>query len=307
MKLEAALSAYWVARRRDFSQNTINDYTITFRRLAEFVGDVEFEAITSDDLNRFLNHLREDLNLSTKTVMNYWIGLSSLWTWAEQQFNMPHIMRGKVKRPRVRRRQTEAYTESDLRDMLALCGRSRRYKRPGKVICDNAIPLELRNRALILVLLDSGLRASELCDLRIRDYDPNRGRLTIEHGKGDKRRTAYVGIRAQHATAAYLETRPDARPDDPLFVNQFGGALTRTGLFRFVSRLGQRAGVTDAGIHRFRHTFAINFLRNGGTSLVLQDLLGHEELDTVRIYAKLADSDLEIQARSSSPADHWRL
>ena len=61
------------------------------------------------------------------------------------------------------------------------------------------------------------------------------------------------------------------------------------------------------GVHRFRHTFAINFLRNGGNLLALQDLLGHERLDRVRIYAKMAEIDLERQQTSASPADRWKL
>jgi len=55
--------------------------------------------------------------------------------------------------------------------------------------------------------------------------------------------------------------------------------MQRTGLRLLIFRIGQRAGVPDAGVHRFRHTFAINFLRNGGNLLALQDLLGHERMD----------------------------
>jgi integrase/recombinase XerD len=83
--------------------------------------------------------------------------------------------------------------------------------------------------------------------------------------------------------------------------------MQRTGLRLLISRIGLRAGVPDAGVHRFRHTFAVNFLRNGGNLLALQDLLGHKRLDTVRIYAKQAEVDLERQQKGASPADRWRL
>jgi integrase/recombinase XerD len=66
-----------------------------------------------------------------------------------------------------------------------------------------------------------------------------------------------------------------------------------------IERAGAFAGVPDAGVHRFRHTFAINFLRNSGNLLALQDLLGYERLDTVRIYAELAEVDLERQQKGA--------
>jgi site-specific recombinase XerD len=73
-----------------------------------------------------------------------------------------------------------------------------------------------------------------------------------------------------------------------------------------ILRLGDNAGVQNAHPHRFRHTFAITFLRNGGSPLLLQELLGHEELSTVLHYVKLAEQDIDDGARHS-PADHWRL
>lgn len=73
-----------------------------------------------------------------------------------------------------------------------------------------------------------------------------------------------------------------------------------------LDRLGEATGVRNVGAHRFRHTFAINFLRNGGSPLLLQELLGHERLETVRVYVKLAEQDIDAGAKHS-PADNWRL
>ena len=65
--------------------------------------------------------------------------------------------------------------------------------------------------------------------------------------------------------------------------------------------------VARAAVHKFRHTFAINFLRNGGSVLELQRMLGHEHLSTVKIYASLAESDIQEAQRRASPADNWKL
>lgn len=76
---------------------------------------------------------------------------------------------------------------------------------------------------------------------------------------------------------------------------------------RLIERIGDRADVRNAHPHRFRHTFAINFLRNGGSVLELKALLGHEKMETVLIYARLAEVDLEAAQRRSNVADTWKL
>ena len=122
MQLDYAIEGYWLAKRRDFSANTVNDYTLTFRRLIEFVGKTrDLQGISSDDINRFLNYLRDGLELSPKTILNHWIALSSFWTWVERDLGLPHIIRGKVNRPRPRRRLSAAYTEAEIRELLAAC------------------------------------------------------------------------------------------------------------------------------------------------------------------------------------------
>jgi site-specific recombinase XerD len=74
-----------------------------------------------------------------------------------------------------------------------------------------------------------------------------------------------------------------------------------------LQRIASHAGVAKATIHRCRHTLAVNFIRNKGSVVALQELLGHERLDTIRIYVKLAEVDLANEQHAASPADNWRL
>ena len=82
--------------------------------------------------------------------------------------------------------------------------------------------------------------------------------------------------------------------------------MTRTDLRHLLTRLGQRAGVAGVHPHRFRHTFAITFLRNGGALAVLKELLGHETLEMSLHYAEIAQQDIDASVKHS-PADKWRL
>jgi integrase/recombinase XerD len=158
-----------------------------------------------------------------------------------------------------------------------------------------------------VVLLDSGLRASELASLCYGDYEAKLGRLHVRQGKGGKDRHVFLGATGRRLLWRYLATRKNIRPTEPLFATRDLTPLNRNSLLLLIKRIAMRAEVSDAGLHRFRHTFAINFLRNGGNVLELQRMLGHEKLDTLNIYVRLAQSDLSNAQRIASPADKWRL
>lgn len=298
MKLSDALEGYWLTKELEFSPQTMPGYRRTFARLVAFLDDAHIEDITSADIRRFLLHLRDHYKLSRRTVSDAWVPLSSLWTWAEVELGIPHIIRGRVKRPTFTKQVIQPFDEDEIRQLLAVVGL-------------NAIgaerPTAIRDRALILTLLDTGSRASELVALTVGDYGAQTGRLHIRHGKGDKARVVVVGQRTQKALWRWLATRGEAPDDAPLFPSaKNGGHLHRENLHHLLKRLGERAGVRKVHPHRFRHTFAVNFLRNGGNAIALQELLGHTDLTMVRNYVRLAQMDFD-EARKQSPADKWKL
>lgn len=165
--------------------------------------------------------------------------------------------------------------------------------------------------------MDTGLRSSELCALRIDDYDKATGRLAVRKGKGGKSRNVYLGYTARSALWRYLEERRRRRKQltgdnkldktEGLFTTSSGRHLTRDNLLHLIQAIGRRADVSGATVHRWRHTFAINMLRNGCNPCALQELLGHSDMETVRLYLKLVDQDLRGAVASASPADQWRL
>jgi integrase/recombinase XerC/integrase/recombinase XerD len=170
-----------------------------------------------------------------------------------------------------------------------------------------------RDVALIQLLVDSGLRASELCGLRVRDLDRGAGKLWVI-GKGNKGRQVYMGTTTRRSLWRYLETnRRDAFGEEPLFASvggtQSGAALTANGVHRVVAKAGRMAGLTGVRCspHTLRHTFAVNFLRGGGNLLELQVLMGHEDLTVLRRYVALAEADLAEAHRAASPVDRMKL
>lgn len=98
MKLSDAITGYWLDKRLDFSKHTIAGYSVIFDRLIAFLADKPFEQITSNDIRRFLAHSMDKYKLSNKSLVNVWIALSSLWTWAEREMQTAHLIRGKHQR-----------------------------------------------------------------------------------------------------------------------------------------------------------------------------------------------------------------
>ena len=305
MKLSAVLKGYWLDKELEFSPNTVKQYRYAFNHLIDFLGDAEFERITSDDIRRYLMWLRTEREVGKRTQQNYWITLSSLWTWAETELGVPHIIRGKVAKPTFTKKVIEPLTVDEVRRLLEVAAFTDEWMTATGKTTRSKRPTAERDKAIILMLLDTGIRASELCDLTIGDYDEKLGRFHIRHGKNDKARFVVAGKRTQRAIWRYLLRRPKAKQGDPLFATR-DGVMDRTNLYHTIKRLGDRAGITDAHPHKFRHTYAINFLRNGGNVKTLQEILGHESMDMVMNYVHLAEQDIDA-AQRHSPADNWRL
>lgn len=303
----AALDGYWLARRSNFSPNTIADYTLTFTRFAEYIGDTPLADIDAADVQHFLEHVRTERKLGKKTIANMWIALSSFWTWAAAELHVEHIIRGHVRQPDYRPPTIEIYTETEIKAMLAACQETNPWRTRNGRQARTQRPEHLRDQSIIVTLIDTGVRASELCNFEIRDYNAQNGRLFVREGKGGKQRIVILGQSGRRLLWRYLVTRPNATPNDPLFATNTNQHIERNNLRRTLQRIGQRAGVANVTVHRFRHTFAVAFLRNGGSVLELQELLGHEKMETVRIYAKLATIDLAAAQARASVADNWRL
>lgn len=307
MHLGALIEGYFIVRKTRLAATTQRNYRYCAAKLLAFFGpETPVESITSADLLRFADFLLTERGLSPRSVHDYLAICSSFWTFAADELGIPNIV-NKVPRPDWEPRQIEPLSEDQVRALVRSAEWSAPYVgRRGKPARGRR-PTAPRDVAILLVLVDTGIRASELCGLEMRDYDQAEGRLHIRHGKGDKERSVYLGTNAQRSLWRYLATRKDTKPTDSLFVVRNGSALDRNNLRHLLERIGHNARVADVHPHRFRHTFAIIFLRNGGNIYELQRILGHEKLDTVQTYLKLAQSDIATAQRKHSPADGWKL
>jgi site-specific recombinase XerD len=304
ISLSDAIEGYLLAANaRHLSPHTLADYNNTFRKFQTFLDDdLPIEDITSQHVESFL----AIQTVSNKTISNYHIGLSALWTWAVKANITPkHIVR-KVQRAKPQKKDIIPYSEKDIRAMLNMLNKSRPYTRPGKRSSTHKLLHADRNRAIILLLLDTGIRASELSNLKIHQVDLKSQQITV-WGKGSKERTIPFSSQTGQALWKYLATRQKDTLGDHLFITKKGGALPPDQLLRCLRTIGQRAGIHGVSCHRFRHTFAIQFLRNHGNIYALKRLLGHTTLAMTERYLAIAQADIHNAHRQASPVANWHL
>jgi integrase/recombinase XerD len=166
--------------------------------------------------------------------------------------------------------------------------------------------LGLRNKVLMLLMLDSGLRLSEALRLKLGNVDVPGGTVLVM-GKGRKeRRVPFAKVTRQALEALLTERRRIVVPSDFLFISRHGGELTSRHIQIMIKRYGERAGIKGVRVspHTLRHTCATQYIRNGGDPFSLQQILGHSTLEMVRNYVNLASRDVYDAHRRFSPMDH---
>lgn len=175
--------------------------------------------------------------------------------------------------------------------------------------CEGKALLTLRDKALLLLLLDTGARASEVCAINVEDIDLISGAVSINCGKGRKPRVVFLGQTSRRALRSYLKARIGDLIKTvglPCWITKDGGRLTYWGLNQIIRRRAKAANVTKPELHDFRRAFAINFLRNGGDVYSLQKLMGHADLQVLRRYLAQTNEDLRLSHNKFSPVDHLR-
>jgi len=304
------------------TERTLESHERLLRKWLEHIGDQPIGRITSNDVVRYINWLRTEYvprrysgsthPLSPKTLRNVWVALSSFFSWADRDLHIPNVMKS-VPSPHIIRTPIEPFTQEEVQRMIKACTYARESKPWNRRSFVTRRPYANRDVAIIVTLMDTGLRAMELCRLLIGNVDLRTGRVEIKHGviggaKGGKGRTVYLGKVARGAVWRYLAEREDGKdPNAPVFLAQNGHPFNPNSLRHLIKSIASRAGVQNAYPHKFRHTFAITYLRAGGDIFTLQALLGHGSLEMVRHYSQIAEVDIAQAHHKASPADNWRL
>ncbi|HEY4400060.1 MAG TPA: site-specific tyrosine recombinase XerD [Lactobacillaceae bacterium] len=288
-------------------------------------------------LEDYLYQLRVQRGLSENTIISYRQDLTAFGTYLAQQ----KLAVGQVDRDALSqwlaKFQDEAHATSSIAHMVTSLRRFFAYLRAENLVDNDpmqqvkppkkqaklpvvlsmeeidrllATPdvnttLGLRNRTLLEVMYATGLRVSELVNLKQRDLHLELG-LIQTLGKGNKERIVPIGEVAADWLTRYFET---ARPllagdlDTPeIFVNDHGGSISRQGIWKVIKSLVTEAGITkNVSPHTLRHSFATHILENGADLRIVQELLGHADISTTQIYTHISRKRLTEVYQKAHP------
>lgn len=277
---------------RSLSKNTLNFYswqlTLFLRWCAEFSIE-SMEQINPDVLRRYLLQLGKTRN--PRGVHAMWRTLKVFLRWWESDAE-PENWRNpitKVPPPKINTDPIEGISLAHFAALVDTCDRDF---------------LGLRDRAIFMALLDTGMRMAELLALNVEDVDLETGSVVVKHGKGNKKRIVFLGIKARRDLVRYMRARSGLVETSPVFVTRSGTRFKSAGLRQMVINRAKRAGIPAPGLHDFRRTFTIQSLRNGADVLSISRTLGHSNVHLVERYAKQTTDDLRMVHEATSPVDN---
>ena len=293
------------------SQKTIDWYAANLKRFLRFLKSHNMSTSVKDidipDVRRFIHHLQSEVvrwedkpdisdsgRLSPFSVQGYARTIKAFWSWLVEEGYIEENPIARLKLPRIPNKVIATFTPEQIQAMLRSL--------------DRGTPTGFRNYTIILLLLDTGIRLSELTNLEIGGIDFGQSCMLI-NGKGNKERTVPFGTQVRRTLWRYAKDyRPHpVSPKEKHFFLSGGGFPLRTrSVQSMITRIGKKAGITGVRCspHTLRHTFAKMYLMEGGDIFSLQKILGHASLEMVRAYLNLASSDVSQQHRRFSPIDN---
>ncbi len=288
------------------SPKTIEWYLCFLQRFLQFLQLNSHTTIVNEidknQIRSFILYLQKraktphtEKSLSGSTVQGYVRTLKVFFSWLLKEEYIESNPMTKIPVPRAPIRIINTFNHEHINRLATLC-----HTLNGS---------GYRNLAIILLLLDSGIRVNELVNIDHNDLDLTEGYIKIRKGKGNKERLVPVGSIVQKTLWKYINqyrSQPLTRKVTALFLSEHGLPLTKSGVQQMLRRYGRIAGITGVRCspHTFRHTFAKNYLLNGGNIFSLQKILGHSSLASVRIYLNLFAADLKKQHQQFSPVDN---
>ncbi len=286
---------------RKLSQNTYLSYKQNIKSFQNYLThnkEISLEesnnsnkiiSITDNDLRNFFN----SLNLSSKSTAHYITVINSFYNYLTNEKIMDYNPCENIKSPKIPKNLPNYLTEEEINNLLNIT---------------LLTPYDYRNKAMLELLYASGLRVSELVNLKITDIDLHNALVRV-YGKGSKERIVPLNDYAIEALQIYIDNyRPlllKNKNSEYLFINNASNKISRQGFFKFLKKECQRAGIKkNIYPHIIRHTFATHLLAHGADLRVIQVLLGHEDITTTEIYTHIENSKIKKDYEMYHPRSH---
>lgn len=272
---------------RAYSDNTVGAYMNDLNKYEEFLKKDILESDT-EDLEKYLKYIK---NLESTTVAHKITSIKSYFNYNIKRGLVSVNPVDKVSRPKLTKHLPEYLTEEEVGKLLDVEVKS---------------PYDYRNKTILELLYSSGIRISELVNIKTPNYDSEECLIRIM-GKGSKERIVPLGDYAVNIMNDYMNNyRPliNKKHTDYVFINNRGDKISRQFIFKVIKKEALKKGIKkDISPHTLRHTFATHLLKNGADLRIIQELLGHENISTTQIYTHVTNNKLKSDYETYFPKD----
>lgn len=263
--------------QKNYSKKTFENYNRDLNKFFKFLNDYkikDIKKITKETVRLYFLKQKNN-NISNRTLGRYYSSLNSFFLYSiEHEYIGVNPLKF-IDYPKYTKKIPEYIYDYQLEKLL------------NEKTSEN-VEIELRNKLIIHLLLDTGVRVSELVNIKVHDIDVEE-RIIKVFGKGSKERFVFFTSKTKELLTNYLIKRKEKAITDNLLINYKGEKLTERSVQKIIKLVGEKIGL-DIHPHLLRHTFATDLLNKGADIRMIQELLGHENLDTTQIYTHVSNS-----------------
>ncbi|AFM41010.1 site-specific recombinase XerD [Desulfosporosinus acidiphilus SJ4] len=286
---------------RNLTQGSIEGYRFYLGYLKKYLEENEHsllvDEITERDIKDFLNFMRKTKNNTQATINSAIASIRPFFNYLiEQEIIQDHPM-AKIKKGKIDQKPIIPFSNEDIKNLL---------KQP-----DKSRHAGYRDYCMMLMLLSTGMRISECLNLTISDIDFKNNRILIRESKNRTPRIVGMAKKIKPELQRFIRLcLPNAKPFDILFQNQDGGKLADNTIQENFREYGVQANIDPrirVSPHTYRHTYAINYLKNGGSTASLREQLGHRTIETVEKYLYWSTDDKLEEFEKYNPLDKMEL
>lgn len=274
---------------KKYSENTIKAYNNDLKKFKNFFKNKNINQIDEKDIREYLKHLNKENN-DTRTISHNISTLRSFYKFLLIEKKVLKNPMEYIELPKVKKTLPKTLSIEEIDRLLDIN------------LTDS---FSYRNKAMLELMYSSGLRVSELINVKIHDIDTSNCIIRIM-GKGSKERIVPLGDYAIRYIELYLKEHREKlikrELNDYLFLNNHGSKMTRQGFFKILKGIAREKNIkTEFSPHTLRHSFATHLLNGGADLRSIQEMLGHSDISTTQIYTHVSKEKLKENYNNFHP------
>ncbi len=270
----------------NYTDNTISDYQLHINKYLEYLNNnhLDYTKVKKDDVTKLLKYL-DAQKLSNRSISNYLSALRNFYNYLlDEQIIKTNVFK-LVSNPKVGKKLPNFLSAEDMDILIESI--------------ETDTPLNIRDRLITELLYATGIRVSELVNLKVSDINFSERSIRI-YGKGRKERIVYYGSRAEEILNMYLKIKDSSC--EYLILNAKNKKITSRGIEKIIDKVVAKVCINNnVTPHTFRHSFATHLMNSGADIKSVQELLGHSSLNTTEVYTHITSEYLKSEYRKNMP------